>query len=118
MLVAMSEAESLSREGDLGVAYRRWREMLRRGWRRYVELLGEAGLLWPEGAGDDAALLLFTVPEVPDLDSVVDLATFLPGDAIEAWRSAREVTESSARRRPSDGFCSSSVQHPQLRSPA
>lgn len=61
---------------------------------------------------------VFAGPEIPGLDRVVDLDALLPGEGIEAEGPGREVTESSARRRPSDGVRSSSVQHLSLRSPA
>jgi hypothetical protein len=114
MLVAMSEQDGWRGEADIVAAYRRWRELLRRGWRRYMELLGEAGVLWPEGASEDAAFLEFALPDLPDLYTVEALEAFAPGGATSARGQGREVTESSARRRPSDGIRSSSVQHPSL----
>jgi hypothetical protein len=114
MLVVMIDQEPWPADGDMVVAYRRWREMLRSGWRRYVELLTEAGVLWPEGAGDDAARLVPAVPDLPDLTLVADLESLTSGEPEEAEAPGREVTQSSARRRLGDGVRSSSVQHPSL----
>ena len=120
------EEEGWCGAGDLVVAYPRWREVLRRGWRRYMGLLAEAGALWPEGVCDDVGLLgvsdLADVyrPDLygPDLYRIKDLEALEPSEATAGRGAGREVTESSARRRQSDGVRSPSVQDPSLRSPA